>query len=585
MFSKYLFLIFLFLASELFGKTAEELLKPNTNAIDFTLNNSTNSNEYKPEKYVNKIEMEVEKVLGYIPRSFKTFTCNNDIYGNTYCPSDLAKADDYWDYDNGYSVAGVGEVTDYTSKVSSIETINATYNAPTYGWKWYSGRSSPSSGQKDANGFMIFNDYKVGTSGGCYFYTSMYGSYIAKKHTNGEVIPANTIVGIAVVAPQSADETQYIVCRLYSSGSYSCPSGHALSGSTCVKQTLSCPSGYTETTGVETSKGQCKKVHTYTYYDYLCNTSLNDQNISFTPSDSGGNCNKTDTNNSAINNELSNSCNSSVPPTNNCKRLGYRCNQNVAKPAFIDGEWKCSPYYCNSDMKCGYASCQGYYSSADTYMSSSLNPLKSEVKLSNSSCNTSYEYIDGNSTVHYIKNCLTGEIENAICLERDTNNKCIKFDTTNPTAKCKLSNTTIEPTEQYTYYTYTCLNEKNNFGFNWEIIENITTDPGCIDDTFGGCLNFDKISNNCKRKTLGCTTGNCEFDNDVSQWKCVTGTVSLKSSSCTSQICDLVLNSDISYCLNETCPKVNGVYEKNNSCYMLYCPDGSFEVNGKCVDQ
>lgn len=352
-----------------------------------------------------------------------------------------------------------------------------------------------------------------------------------------------------------------------------CPSTHLFFDGKCVAHSIAkdCPSGYTETTGTETAKGQCKSTVNYTYYSYKCSpdeTVLNE----------GGNIQKVDTDNTSINTDiLSSDLNSSIPPNNNCKKV-----IGVGKAAFVDGEWKCSPFMCNGDMKCGFGTCEGFSVSNNNYMSSVLNPLKSEVKLNTSDCNTSYEYIDGNSTAHYIKYCSNGIIENATCLEKDANNKCIKFDTTNPDAKCKSGTTIIEPSKQYTYYTYSCPNEKNSYGFNWEIINNITTDPGCIDDTFGKCLNFEKLSNNCKRKTLGCTSGSCQFQSSSNQWKCVTGTISLESSSCNSPICDLVLNNEISYCENEVCPTANGIYERNNQCYMMLCPDGTFEIDGKC---
>lgn len=328
--------------------------------------------------------------------------------------------------------------------------------------------------------------------------------------------------------------------------------------------------------------GNCRKSYSYKYYEYLCE-GTNSFNENYEAINKGlSTCTKTDNDINKVNSELADNCNSSTPPINNCKSSEYSCDSTIFKPAFVDGNWKCSPYMCNGEMKCGYASCQGNNTSLDYYMLSSLNPLKSEVKLNTSDCNTSYEYIDGNSTAHYIKYCSNGIIENATCLEKDANNKCVKFDTTNPDAKCKSGTTIIEPSKQYTYYTYSCPNEKNSFGFNWEIINNITTDPGCIDDTFGKCLNFEKLSNNCKRKTLGCTSGSCQFQSSSNQWKCVTGTISLESSSCNSPICDLVLNNEISYCENEVCPTANGIYERNNQCYMMLCPDGTFEIDGKC---
>ncbi|MDX9814712.1 MAG: conjugal transfer protein TraN [Sulfurimonadaceae bacterium] len=42
------------------------------------------------------------------------FDCEEDKYGNTYCPSAVAPCAQEWDYDDGFSVPGVGQVVDYT---------------------------------------------------------------------------------------------------------------------------------------------------------------------------------------------------------------------------------------------------------------------------------------------------------------------------------------------------------------------------------------------------------------------------------------------------------------------------------------
>ena len=82
-------------------------------------------------------------------------------------------------------------------------------------------------------------------------------------------------------------------------------------------------------------------------------------------------------------------------------------------------------------------------------MPSSSNPFKSELISSTQHVVQPYEYSDGNATPHYIKYCSTGQIDNAVCLERDAMlNKCIKFETTNLSAKCMLSHgTAYEPTK------------------------------------------------------------------------------------------------------------------------------------------
>ena len=230
-------------------------------------------------------------------------------------------------------------------------------------------------------------------------------------------------------------------------------------------------------------------------------------------------------------------------------------------------------------MQCGYGSCQGYGASQDNYMTSALSPLNIEVKQVSSTCSNSYEYTNGTATPHYIKICNAGAtVAGAICLEKNANNVCVKFETTNQNATCSTGTT-----KQYTYYSYTCPYNINYYGFNWEVINNVK-DPGCIDDTFGGCLNQDAITNNCKRQTLSCASGTCEKNTTTSSWECVTGTITAAQQSCNAEICDLVMNSKISYCLNEVCPTVNGVYERDSLCYMMSCPNNTVEVNGMCLE-
>lgn len=852
MFKKIIILKLLVFSTFLFSKTADELLNPKSNAYDFTFNNNNSFNEYTPIEYVDKIEMSVDKILGFLPRTFNTFDCKNDVYGNTYCPESLELAREYTayspstayertqtvidfeqgtyqeltstvrdfmdgfanthnstvidyqtgsgtsnvgtviDYQNGSSVKRTGFVVDYTNKVIArtqalkngvfavagnglgydnceggsrgwergrwtsgyeycstkgmrlpwrSETTNASSQGvpscgvPTYTndtsrwWRWeFNGTGGVYSDGGAAIRCVTDSPYEIRDEQICpsgytdngtncqktvsfdfYQYTcpstyspinSGFTSY-TKTDPNTSTENWNTLDDAVNSATAPIGNCQKTIT--YSYYKYNCPTGYTVRDggltSACPRtdpnktinneSTLSqpcnnstpptgncekiipytfysyeCSSGYTaidkglatctktdSSTSTNTSStlsqpcnsatppkencykdisykhytygcspgyitdnyglstcpktdpnksvnnsatlddacnsktpppGNCRKSYSYKYYEYLCE-GTNSFNENYEAINKGlSTCTKTDNDINKVNTELADNCNNSIPPINNCKSSEYSCDSTIFKPAFVDGNWKCSPYYCNSEMKCGYASCQGNYTSADNYMPTSLNPLKTEVKLNNLDCNSSYEYIDGNSIVHYIKYCSNGLIENATCLEKDVNDKCIKFDTTDPDAKCKSGTTIIEPTKQYTYYTYSCPNEKNSFGFNWEIINNITTDPGCIDDTFGKCLNFEKLSNNCKRKTLGCTTGNCQFQSSINQWKCITGTISLDSSSCNSPICDLVLNSEITYCINETCPTVNGIYERNNNCYMMLCPDGTYEINGKC---
>lgn len=54
-----------------------------------------------------------------------TLDCRTDVYNNTYCPAALSQCAQQFDYENGYSVSGVGQFVSYTGKESSI--IESSY--------------------------------------------------------------------------------------------------------------------------------------------------------------------------------------------------------------------------------------------------------------------------------------------------------------------------------------------------------------------------------------------------------------------------------------------------------------------------
>ena len=256
--------------------------------------------------------------------------CQNDSYGTSYCPSALAPASETWDYESGYSTSGIGQVVDYTGKITT--DTNCNYPA------------TPS---------KIFY-----LCGGVNF------GVVRQWPSCNQSIQSLKNQGFNQVANQSPGQnvTSKIVCsdQIWSSGAYefciedngggSCPNGGTLSGNTCVKtcSTTACPSGYTETTGTETSKGQCKKTIEYTYYNYLCYNNANSQGYNYAPTTSGGNCNKTDTDTSNINSStLDDACNSSTPTANNCARKEFKCQYNNERPpVWVDNKWQCSPFPC-----------------------------------------------------------------------------------------------------------------------------------------------------------------------------------------------------------------------------------------------
>ncbi|MFY4797196.1 hypothetical protein ACOTVS_11795, partial [Aliarcobacter butzleri] len=190
-----------------------------------------------------------------------------------------------------------------------------------------------------------------------------------------------------------------------------CSNGEILENNQCkrIETIIACPDGYVETSGAEVTKGECKGNIDYSYYEYKCNEDKNGQNNNYQIINSGGDCNKIDTNNKTINPELSNSCNSSTPPKNNCKREGFKCNSNERKAVYVENEWRCSPYLCNGDMRCGYGSCEnGTEASKDKYQDVAYNPLK---QLYAKQCNSALcDYVE-NRDISYCerKSCPEGE--------------------------------------------------------------------------------------------------------------------------------------------------------------------------------
>lgn len=122
--------------------------------------------------------------------------------------------------------------------------------------------------------------------------------------------------------------------------------------------------------------GNCRKSYSYKYYEYLCE-GTNSFNENYEAINKGlSTCTKTDNDINKVNSELADNCNSSIPPINNCKSSEYSCDSTIFKPAFVDGNWKCSPYMCNGEMKCGYGTCEsGTRPSFDKYQSVAYNPL------------------------------------------------------------------------------------------------------------------------------------------------------------------------------------------------------------------
>ncbi|MCT7648944.1 hypothetical protein, partial [Aliarcobacter butzleri] len=202
-----------------------------------------------------------------------------------------------------------------------------------------------------------------------------------------------------------------------------CPSGSVLENNQCKTSVTKCPQGYTETAGAEVAKGECKRTIEYTYYQYLCNNSQNGQGFNFNPINSGGNCNKSDPDNTTNNSTtLTEACNSSTPPINNCKRQSFKCNSNEIKPVYVNGEWQCSPFLCDSNMKCGYATCNSpSIPSTSKFQDVAYNPLN---YIYNNKCNQ--------DICDYVLNAQVSYCESSQCPKRDDviekNGLCYKME-------------------------------------------------------------------------------------------------------------------------------------------------------------
>ncbi|WP_418181271.1 hypothetical protein ACNSOL_12245 (plasmid) [Aliarcobacter lanthieri] len=364
-----------------FSETGNNLKFPDKQVYDFTYE----SKETKKERTVERILVEIGKSNLLERRESSIYNCNKDMHGNEYCPSNLVKADSYWDYDSGFSVAGVGSVVDYVSKES---TINIEYSLQ-------SSVSCTATWNRIADLEKYCKNLREG--GFANWRLPLIEETTAYSDT-GVPSCGNTWTATNTIGPKMNTETNVAVNKLVwrnKQVSYDGNVAHLTDNgehygrygyyykARCVRDAeihniiKTCPQGYTETTGIEISKGECKKTIEYTYYNYLCNNSKNEQGYNYTPTNSGGNCNKIDTNNTTANPELTTPCNNSTPPTNNCKREGFKCNTNERKAVYVDNEWRCSPYLCNGDMRCGYGTCkEGTKASKDKYQDLAYHPLK-----------------------------------------------------------------------------------------------------------------------------------------------------------------------------------------------------------------
>ena len=259
------------------------------------------------------------------------FDCRTDSYGNTYCPSALSECGQEFDYENGYSVSGLGQVVDYTLKEKQYKCPSDNYllvskyydscswcNDITY----YEVRCSTNGTVTVLHEFRLKgnNAYNGGRLIQTYNQSNI-GSNVGQTYLGNIGQGCNYLVYYS----RTCDG---INCNYNFSINSNC-NGSTYSTSTVapIPYIYSCPTGYSETTGSETSKGACKRTIEYTYYNYMCSGDKNAQDYNYIPQDTGGNCNKTDPSNTTVNPNLGDACNSATPPTNNCKREKFMCQE------------------------------------------------------------------------------------------------------------------------------------------------------------------------------------------------------------------------------------------------------------------
>ncbi|MFX4155697.1 hypothetical protein ACOL23_12225, partial [Aliarcobacter butzleri] len=217
----------------------------------------------------------------------------------------LAKAESYWDYDNGYSIPKVGQVVDYTNKETT--TINDSYPA----------KLTEKIVLNDKIHILTVDTLKYGVyEFGALFMVIVDAPSVIEVTVlkNNKILHFSThdsrgIVGETMTTITTDNlridvikESSFYVRFIINENVFTCPNGGTLSGNMCyINKTITkCPVGYTETTGAEVAKGECKGNIDYSYYEYKCNEEKNGQNNNYQIINNGGDCNKSDTNNKTV---------------------------------------------------------------------------------------------------------------------------------------------------------------------------------------------------------------------------------------------------------------------------------------------
>ncbi len=453
----------------------------------------------------------------------ETLDCRVDTYGNNYCPSALAQAGEYWDYENGYSVAHTASTIDYVNSVYTERSgtvrdyANGTSQPHTSTTTNYSnGTSGEYTGSvvDYANKVTTTSSYPATeTINWVYVETKKnYGTLIIdgfwKDNRNALILSGSTVgygnpmfyngYRYSIISNDcytSSNDSYYCAAKVErSTTTYTCPNGGTLSGTTCTTSSTVCPSTYTD------NGTNCQKTINYKYYSYGCPSGYSPNNSGFTT------YTKTDPDTTVSNEStLDDAVNSATPPTNNC-------TQTLTATAY---EYICGTGYTVVDD--GETSCPA---GTDGACNSSTAPTSNcwkdvNYKFYEYGCPSSYT-----TNNHGLTTCTKTDPNNQTNDEATLDDDC--NGATAPNGNCQ------KPVE-YSYYEYLCSNSTNEQGINFSATNtgmtsctradtSVTTDnTATLDDS---CNSSTPPADNCKRQGFTCNSTESTPAYIDGSWQC-----------------------------------------------------------------
>jgi len=350
------FVFMSFLRADEFNSTlsADSILNSTDTIYDVTVEPNTESDiVLKIKVIVDKALKEIEKIYTYKPRAIRTSQCQFDKYNTEYCPLDLAPCGEKWDYKDGYSVKRIKTINEIYDKIRVwVGKIGDNY---LHGWcKIF--HYTTYFYIKDINKVksfelrrLKFDDYIQVKVNGKSIIVAPYGGYKLeiKKITSVwwgdfEYVDYGTGTGNCELST-SWDKYYHINVKPYLKNGINRVDiyievsgggeGYAYFEGVTSKNNIVCSNGYCKIDDI----GDVTISTSYIYYEYLC-SGKNEYDQSYYPIVKSGD--------------------SPTPPPNNCRALSFVCLSSPdRKCSYVNNQWQCSPFECNSDNMCGFAFC------------------------------------------------------------------------------------------------------------------------------------------------------------------------------------------------------------------------------------